>query len=274
MVLGLAAQDAGAAAAVLIFPQTGPLGMVALRLGFSAVLLLAIARPRWRGRSRADWRTVALFGLSIAAMNAAFYEALARIPLGITVTIEVLGPLVLSVVMARRLSGWLWAGLAFAGVALLGGVNVGDLDPLGVAFAFLAAAIWAGYILSSAEAGRRFERLDGLAVAMTIGAVVALPAGLATGGPVLLRPDILALGLAVAVLSSTIPYALELLALRRIRESTFGVLMSLSPALAALAGFVVLGQRLGAIDLVAIGLVITASIGAVRTAAPRAEPTG
>ena len=216
VITGLACQEVGASLAVLLFPEVGPLGMVMLRLVFSAVLLLIIARPRVRGHSREAWLAVLGFGLVLATMNGLFYLALERLHLGVTVTIEVLGPLVLSIVASRRASAWLWALLALAGVFALGGGGWGDLDPLGVAFALGAAASWAFYILASARVGREFPKLDGLALAMTAGALVSLPFGIADAGASLLRIDILALGAAVAVLSSTIPYAFELIALRRL----------------------------------------------------------
>jgi inner membrane transporter RhtA len=266
VVLGLICQEVGAGIAVLLFPDTGPIGMVALRLVFSAALLLAIFRPAFRGRSRADWLTVAGFGLVLAAMNALFYLALERLPLGPTVTIEYLGPLVLSVVVARRASAWLWAALALAGVALLGRGGFESLDPLGVGFALGAGVLWVGYILMSVRTGRRFARLDGLAIAAAIGGLGVLPFGIASAGAALLDPRILLVGFGVAVLSSAIPYGLELLALRRLPAETFAILLSLAPALAAGAGLVVLHQRLEAWDLVAIALVVVASMGAVRAA--------
>lgn len=275
VVAGLACQEVGAALAVLLFPEVGPLGMVMLRLVFSAILLLLIARPALRGHSRNGWLAVLGFGLVLALMNGLFYLALARLPLGVTVTIEVLGPLVLSIVASRRLSAWLWAVLAFAGVAALAGGGWDRLDPLGVLFALGAAASWAFYILASARVGREFPGLDGLALAMTAGALLALPFGILSAGSALLRPDLLALGAAVAILSSTIPYALELIALRRLPAAVFAILMSLSPATAALAGWLLLGQQLVWLELVGIALVITASIGAVRSsnrAAARSAP--
>jgi len=259
-------QDIGASIAVLVFPTVGPAGMVTLRLVFSALILLAIARPNLRGISRRGWALVTIFGLSLGTMNLLFYQAISRLDLGTTVTIEVLGPLVLSVIVARRASAWLWAALALAGVALLGYGSFGDLDPVGVAFALAAGATWAGYILAARRTGQVFQGLDGLAIAMAIGAVLSLPFGIAQAGVQLVQPPILALGLAVAILSSTIPYALELVALRRISASAFSVLMSCSPAIATAAGFLVLGQTVGWIQAVGIVLVIIASIGAVRSA--------
>ena len=271
VVAGLACQEVGASLAVLLFPEVGPLGMVMLRLVFSALILLAIARPRVRGHSRRDWTGVLWFGVVLACMNGLFYLALERLPLGVTVTIEVLGPLVLSIVASRRASAWLWALLAFAGVVALGGGGWDRLDPLGVLFALGAAASWAFYILASARVGRAFPKLDGLALAMAAGALLSLPFGIADAGAALLRIELVALGAAVAVLSSTIPYALELVALRRLPAATFAILMSLAPATAAIAGFVLLGQHLAWLEMVGIGLVIAASIGAVRSSARAAR---
>ncbi|WP_229790383.1 EamA family transporter [Mycetocola manganoxydans] len=268
---GLLCQEVGASFAVLLFPTVGALGMVTLRLVFSAIVLLLICRPRLRGYSRSDWLTVAAFGLVLAGMNALFYEALARLPLGPAVTIEVLGPLLLSVIVSRRASSWLWAVLAFIGVALLSRGGLEALDPIGVLFAAGAGALWAGYILMSARTGARFPKLDGLAIAMSIGALVTLPLGLGTAGSTLFSPTILLLGLAVAVLSSAIPYALELLALRRLAASTFSILMSLAPAMAAIVGALVLGQGLTLVSGLAILLVVVASAGAVRSASVHAR---
>lgn len=278
VVAGLACQEIGASLAVLLFPQVGALGMVMLRLVFSAIVLLLIARPRVRGHSRDGWVAVALFGLVLAVMNGLFYLALERLPLGVTVTIEVLGPLTLSIIAARRASAWVWAAVAFAGVVALAGGGWDRLDPVGVLCALGAAASWAFYILASARVGREFPKLDGLALAMTIGAVLALPFGIASAGAALLRPEILGLGAAVAILSSTIPYALELIALRRLAASVFAILMSLAPATAALAGWLLLGQSLSWLEIVGIAFVILASIGAVRSsqraARETAEPLG
>ena len=270
VVAGLVCQEVGASVAISLFPQVGAVGMVSLRLAFSAIILMLVFRPSLRGRSRSDWVTVIGFGLVLASMNVLFYLALTRLHLGTTVTIEVLGPLILSVVMSRRASAWLWAVLALAGVALLGRGGFDSLDPLGVALALAAGGAWAGYILLSARTGRGFARLDGLAIAMSVAAVVALPFGVLTTGATLALPHILLLGLAVALLSSTIPYALELIALRRLPASTFSILMSLAPALAAIAGLVILHQQLEWPDALAIALVVVASMGAVRAARNRA----
>lgn len=272
VVVGLACQEVGASLAVLLFPQVGALGMVMLRLVFSAILLLLIARPRLRDHTRPGWLAVLGFGLVLATMNGLFYLALERLPLGVTVTIEVLGPLVLSIVASKRASAWLWALLALAGVVALAGGGWDRLDLLGVLFALGAAASWALYILAAAHVGREFPKLDGLALAMTAGAVIALPFGILSAGAALLNPQLLALSAAVAVLSSTVPYALELIALRRLPAAVFAILMSLSPATASLAGWLLLGQALTWLELAGMALVIVASIGAVRSSM-RSRPT-
>lgn len=265
VVAGLVAQEVGAAMAVWLFPQAGPIGTVMLRLIFGAAVLWVVARPRLRGHTARAWRAVGLLALALAVMNASYYLALARLPLGVTVTIEVLGPLALSVATARRRAAWLWAALALTGVVLLAGGGWERLDPIGVAFTLGAAAMWALYIVSSARVGREFSQLDGLALAMAIGAVVMVPFGVLDAGSALLRPEVLALALAVAVLSSALPYALELIALRSLTASAFGVLMALAPATATLAGFVLLGQHMSIVELAGIVLVVAASIGAVRS---------
>ncbi|GAA2431584.1 EamA family transporter [Streptomyces glaucus] len=255
----------GGALAVTLMPRAGALGVVTLRLLVSAIVLLLVCRPRLRGHSRTDWGTVVVFGLAMGAMNGLFYQAVARIPLGPAVTLEVLGPLALSVLASRRVINVVWAGLALAGVFLLGGGGFGGLDPAGVAFALGAGAMWAAYIVFSARTGRRFPQADGLALAMAVAAALFLPLGIAESGAKLVDPVTIALGAAVAILSSVLPYTLELLALRRLPASTFAVLMSLEPALAATAGFLVLDQALTTTEALAIALVIAASMGAVRT---------
>lgn len=267
MLAGLVSQEFGAAVATSLFPRAGAAGVVTLRLVVSAAVLLAVCRPRLRGYDRADWAVIAAFGVALASMNALFYEAIDRIPLGAAVTLEVLGPLVLSVLTARRATSWLWAALALGGVALLGRGGFSGLNGAGVCFALAAGAMWAAYILLSARTGSRFPGTDGLALALTLAAVLSLPAGVAAAGDRLLDPVTLVLGAMVAVLSSVLPYTFELLALRRLMPASFAVLMSLAPAVAALAGFLVLGQTLTGTDLAAVALVVSASAGAVHSSA-------
>ncbi|WP_171904264.1 EamA family transporter [Streptomyces abyssalis] len=273
MVIGSAMSlQFGSAVAATLFPRAGALGVVALRLVFSALLMLAVCRPRLRGHSRTDWAAVAGLGVALGTMNTLFYQAIDRIPLGAAVTLELLGPLVLSVVGSRRLLSLLWAGLALAGVYLLGGTGsgFGGMNLAGAAFALAAGAMWVAYILFNSRTGARFPKADGLALAMVPAALLSAPLGVASSGRALLDPVTLGLGAAVAVLSSGVPYTLELFALRRLPAATFALLMSLMPVAAASAGFLVLGQRLQTPELVAIALVVVASMGAVRTPpAPR-----
>ena len=197
-----------------------------LRLGLAAVLLLVVCRPTLRGYGRTDWAVVITFGTALAGMNLLFYEAIDRIPLGAAVTLEVLGPLALAVFAGRRAASWLWAALALVGVILLGRGGFSGLNVAGVAFALGAAGLWAGYILLSARTGRRFPQMDGLALALTVGAVVILPFGALTAGPALLAPTTLGLGAVVAVLSAALPFSLELLSLRKLPAATFAILTS------------------------------------------------
>ncbi|MDG4801103.1 EamA family transporter [Micromonospora sp. WMMD980] len=258
----------GSALAALLFPRTGVAGAVTLRLTLGALLMLVVCRPRLRGHGRAGWAAVVAFGLALAGMNSIFYQAIERIPLGPAVTLEVLGPLALSVVGARRAAAWCWAALALAGVALLGQGGFDRLDPLGAALALLAGALWAAYIVCSARVGARFPGADGLALALAVAALVTLPIGLVDAGGRLADPAVLGLGAALALLASVLPYSLELAALRRLPTATFAVLTSLGPAVAALAGWLVLGQALHPVEVLAIALVVAASVGAVRAATP------
>jgi inner membrane transporter RhtA len=271
VLLGIASVQFGAALAKGLFDEIGAGGTVFLRVFFAAIVLVAIWRPSLRGHGRRDIRLVVAFGLVLACMNLAFYSALDRIPLGAAVTFEFVGPLGVAVAGSRKPLDLLWVALAAAGILLLSDFGGGDLDTLGIAFALLAGAFWAAYILLSARVGRKFEGADGLALAMVVGTAVLVPVGVADAGGDLLVPWILAVAAGVAVLSSAIPYALEMEALRRMPTGVFGVLMSLEPGVAALAGFVLLGEDLAARDIVAILLVVAASAGASRGAvvAPR-----
>ena len=206
-----------------------------------------------------------VFGLALAAMNLSLYLAIDRIPLGVAVTLEFVGPLGVAVAGSRRLLDGLWVVLAATGVLLLAPLNVlgaTDLDPVGVAFALLAGVFWASYILLSARVGGAFPGGTGLVISLCVGTLVLLPIGIAIGGYALLDPKLLLMGLGVAILSSAIPYSLELSALRTLPTRVFGVLMSLEPAVAALVGFLVLGELLDWRAVAAIVLVTVAAAGA------------
>jgi inner membrane transporter RhtA len=261
----------GAAIAKTLFDEVGAGGTVFLRVVFAAIVVAAIWRPRVAGHDAREVRLAVAFGLVLAAMNLCFYESLDRIPLGIAVTFEFVGPLGVAVFGSRRPRDLLWVALAAAGILLLSDFGGTDLDALGVALALTAGALWAAYILLSARVGQAFPGGSGLALALVVAVVPLAPVGLADAGGDLFVPWILAAAAAVGVLSSAIPYALELDALRRLPVGVFGVLMSLEPGVGALAGFLVLGEELAAQEVVAIGLVVTASAGAAygATVAPR-----
>ena len=260
VLVGIASVQVGAAFATKLFVHLGPAGTVLLRVLFAAIVLWAAWRPRPRAHTAGELRLAALFGLSLAFMNLSFYEALDHIHLGIAVTLEFVGPLAVALAGSRSRLDLLWALLAAAGVALLGGF--GSANATGVLLALTAGGFWAAYILLNARVGRAFSGGDGLAIAMAVATLPLIPVGLADAGAHLLNPSFLAVGFAVAMLSSVVPYSLELEALRRIRPQPFGVLMSLEPAMAALAGFIIIGQSLSALDVVGIALVVTASAGA------------
>jgi inner membrane transporter RhtA len=254
----------GAALGRSIFDETGPAGTALLRSLFAAMILVAIWRPRPREHSARDLRLVAAFGVVLGVMNLCIYESIARIPLGIAVTIEFAGPLGIAVALSRRRLDLAWAALAALGIVLLADPGGGGVDALGVVFALVAAACWALYILIAQAAGRVFTGGRGVAIAMAVAVLVPLGPGIADAGSALLKPQWLAIGCAVALLSSVLPYSLETEALRRLPANVFGVLMSLEPAVAALAGLAVLGQGLRARDVVAIALVVIASVGVTR----------
>ena len=272
LVLGSCASlQVGAALAAQLFGTAGPAGTTLLRLGIAALVLLAVTRPRVRSWTRGQWLAVAGFGASLAGMNGSFYAAIDRIPLGTAVTIEFLGPLVLAAALSRRPRDAGWVLLAAAGVLLLGisdGAGGAGLDSVGVAFALVAAVFWALDILASARVGARVPGQGGLAVAMALGALVLAPVGLSGAARALPDPQLLLLVAGTALLASVVPYTLEFAALRRLPARVFGVLLSLEPAIATLAGWLLLGQGIGMTGLVAVGVVVLASVGSTLTARP------
>ena len=268
---GVTSIQFGAALAATLFDDLGAAGVSLLRLGFAAIILVALFRPRVRGRAAVDLRLVALFGLTLGAMNLFFYEALDRVPLGVAVTIEFAGPLGVAVATSRRRLDLVWAGIAALGIVLLSNPFGAGIDTVGLILVLAAAACWAAYILIAQRATQVYDGSEGLALAMVVGALVPLVPGVVEAGTDLLAPELIALGVVVALASSVIPYSLETEALRRMPANVFGVLMSLEPAVAALAGFLILSQSLGARDLVAIGLVVAASVGVSRSVPPSAE---
>jgi inner membrane transporter RhtA len=257
----------GAALATELFARGGVAGTAFLRCAFAATVLMAIARPRLRGRSRVDLLLLVVFGVLLAGMNTAFYEAIDRLPLGVAVTIAFLGPLTVATIFSRRRRDLIWIALAAAGVASFAGIpGGGDLDRAGLAFAFAGGACWGSYVLVAKRVGRVWRGSEGLAAAMVVAAIALAPFGIASGGVQLVDPVLLLLAAGVGVFSAAIPFALELHALRRLTATSYGVLTSLEPAIAGAAGLVVLGQRPGLPAIVAALLVVTASIGVTRSA--------
>ncbi|ADU48186.1 EamA family transporter [Intrasporangium calvum] len=257
---GVVSVQFGGALAATLVPRIGAVGSVLMRLAFAMVILCAVARPRLRGRSGRAWGTVVLFGVALAAMNTAFYSSLAYLPIGVAVTVEFLGPLALAAVLSRRprdLTAVLAAGL---GVALVSGATDatwGRFEPIGLLWAGAAGVLWAAYIVLSQRTGTLFDGVDGLAVALVVASLVVMPFGLTSVDS--WTPEILALGLGIAVLSSVLPYSFELMALRHLSQSVFGILLSLEPAVAALAGLIVLGQVLDGRQVLGLLLVVVAS---------------
>ena len=260
----------GAALARTIFDDAGAAGTVFLRALFAGIVLMLLWRPSLRGHSREDWRLLIAFGVSLAAMNFFFYESIARIPLGLAVTFEFVGPLGVAIAGSRRPRDFLWIVLAAGGILLIAAPGTSDLDGLGILYALIAGGWWAAYILLSARTGRAFPRGSGLAMAMAIAAILLAPVGIGSAGSSLLDAEVLLVAFGVAMLSSAIPYSAEFEALRLMPESVFGVLLSLEPAVATLAGFLVLDQSLGARELIGIACVTAAVAGAV--AGTRAPP--
>lgn len=270
--------QAGAALAMRMFPVTGTPGATLLRLALAAAALIGLARPRVRAWRPSQWRAVGLYGVSIAGTNGFFYAALARLPLGTAVTIQFLGPLTLAAVLSRRWRDGGWVLLAVAGVLTLGLIGQHDggaarsLDPVGVACALVSAAFWALYIVAGSRASGAVPGRGGLAVAMTVGALVLLPFGAHGAWQVTGRPHLLLIAVGTAALASVVPYTLELAALRRAPRRVFGILLSLEPGVATLAGWVLLGQRTPPAAIAAIALVVLASAGAALSARLPGQP--
>jgi len=274
VLIGIMSVQFGAAVSKGLFAEIPPVGMVLLRLATSSLVLLALARPRLGGRTAADWRPVLALGLALGAMNWSFYESFARIPLGVAVTIEFVGPLALAAVGRRRPRDLVWVGLAALGVVLFG-AGPTKVDALGFGLALLAGGCWALYIVSTAATGRRWAGVEGLAVASTVATLAIAPFAVATAGTRLLEPRLLVLGALVGLLSSVIPYSLEMVALRALPARVFGILMSLEPATAALVAAVLLREWLTPLQLLAMACVTAASVGATRTTSVRdAVPGG
>ena len=269
---GIVSVQVGAGLADKLFGQIPPAAVTGLRLWTSAVAMVALSGSGFarsvRGlrerRAFGDAVVATSFGISLGVMNFSIYQSFARIPMGVAVTIEFLGPLAVAVAGSRHLRDVGWVVLAGTGVVLLTQGGHGHLNLAGVLFAGLAGACWAAYIVLSSATGRRFPGSSGLAIAMVVSAVIVTPPALVTGGSAMFRPAVLAAGAAIGILSSVIPYRLELEALRRMPMRLFGVWMSMEPAVAALIGLFLLGQHLSLAEWLAIGCVMVACAGAAQ----------
>lgn len=266
LVVAMASIQTGAAIAKQLFPVVGPIGAVSLRVLFAALLLGAVLRP-WRvKRTPAAWRTVLPYGIALGGMNALFYAALERVPLGIATALEFTGPLAVATLASRRATDFLWIALAIVGLVVLLPVTEASagVDPVGAALALAAGVCWALYIVFGQKAGAE-HGVQTTAVGMAVAAAIVLPFGVLDAGAALFSPSIVPLALAVAVLSSALPYTLEMYALPRLPTKTFGTLMSVEPAFAALAGMVILGELLAPRQWLAVGAIIVASVGTTLT---------
>jgi inner membrane transporter RhtA len=261
VVVAILSVQTGSAIARTLFDDVGAPGVTLLRLGIASVILLLVLRPPLRTWPAASMRAAAVLGVVMACMNLTFYLSLRTVPLGVAVTVEFIGPLTLSLVQTRRWRDLAWAMLAALGVVLLGVDHTSGIPVTGLLLALTAGMFWAGYILASARVGRLLPGVDGLSMALAVGAVLMFPVGIRGALHVFGHPSWVLAALGVALLSSIIPYGLELTALRRIPTRVFGILMSGEPAAAALAGFVVLGQHLQPRQWVALALVSAASVG-------------
>lgn len=254
----------GAALAMSLFPLVGPWTTTLCRLFISGLLLFLVMRPQVHQWSRSQWVSVALFGLSLGTMNAFFYVAISYIPLGTAVTIEFIGPLVLSAVLSRSIRDALWVGLAVGGVGLFGLerlLGLSSLRPIGVVCALGAGLFWALYILAADNAGKKVAGTGIIAVALLIGSLPSAPLGMAHFFMVVTDTHLLLLAIGTAILASLVPYTLEFLALRRLPPSTFGILLSMEPAVATTAGWLLLNQHMGVLGVIAVCLVVSACVG-------------
>ncbi|MDO5617592.1 EamA family transporter [Kocuria sp.] len=264
----------GAALAMQLFPVFGTWATTSFRLGCAALVLCAVARPRFLSWTRDQWKAVVAFGFALALMNGFFYASLARIPLGTAVSIEFLGPLLLAAILSRRGRDLIWVALALAGMAVLGvesALGVESLDPLGVLFALVAGGFWALYVLTSARVGQVIPGSGGLAMALVVAAALLVPFSVGHVSALVTDPRLLALALGTAILASLVPYTFELSALRSLPRPVFGILLSMEPVVASIAGWVLLDQVAGTWRIMAVTLVVAASIGSTVTAG-RAVP--
>jgi len=263
VLLAIVSVQGGAAIAKSIFPVMGAAGTVALRIGISAVILFAIYKPNLKTTTKSEWRLIFWYGLVLGAMNTSFYLALSRIPLGLAVTLEFIGPLLLAISTSRKIADFLWVLLAAAGIALIAPWSAqSNIDLIGALLALLAGAFWAAYIVIGGKLSQIMDGGKAVSMGLLIASFVAVPAGIIEGNLAQLTPMMLLMGLGIALLSSAIPYTLEMNALKHMPAKTFSILMSLEPAVAAFCGLIFLREQLSVLEWAAIALVVVASTGA------------
>jgi inner membrane transporter RhtA len=265
VLLSIVSVQGGAAIAKGIFPVLGAVATSSLRIVLSAIILVIFNRPNVRNLTRAQWKAVALYGLTLGAMNIIFYMAIARIPLGLGVALEFIGPLVIALTGSKRAIDFLWVVLAAAGIILIEPWSNNGIDVVGVLLALLAGAFWAAYILIGGRISQIMDGSKAVTIGMIFASALVLPIAMAEGLLTRLRPGMLVSGLWLALLSSAIPFSLEMKALKKIPAKTFSILMSLEPAVAALCGLVFLHEYLTLYEWLAVALIIVASAGATFT---------
>lgn len=271
VLLAIISVQGGAAIAKGIFPLLGASSTAAIRISLSALILLIFNRPKFSQITRMQWKAVIPYGFVLGAMNTSFYLSLERIPLGLAVTLEFIGPLLLAVTASKKATDFLWVLLAAIGIVFIAPWNGTGIDPIGALLALLAGAFWAAYIVLGGKIAKIMDGGEAVSVGMLVASVIVLPFAIIDGGIAELTPKLLLMGLALALLSSAIPYTLEMNALKHIPAKTFSILMSLEPAMAALCGLIFLHEHLSIWEWTAISLVVTASMGATLTKSTKSE---
>ncbi len=273
VILSVTCIQIGAALSKSLFNELGPWGVVLLRMGFSALILGAITRPTWNPTIRSNFRLVLAFGTVFALANAFLFAAIDRIPLGIAISVQFTGPLGLAAIKSQRWLDGLWVSIAGLGILLLTPIGGASVDILGIALALLAGFFWAIYIVLTAKVGERIPGMEGLTWAFIVSTILLLPVGIATAGIHLLNPKLLVIGAGVAMLSTTLPFSLEMVALRSIPVKIFGVILSVEPMIGAITGLLILGETLSARSVIACLLVSIAAAGAAKFRIPRLKAT-
>ncbi len=264
VLLSILSVQFGSALAKSLFDDLGPWGVVCLRVSFSTLILFSLWRLKWNSGIQQNFRLIVAFGIIFALMNSCFYAAIDRIPLGIAISLEFTGPLGLAILKSQRWLDGLWALIAGVGIVLLTPLSGAVIDGWGIILALAAGLFWALYIVLSAKVGQKLSGIEGLAWALAVSSILLLPIGIATAGSALLNPKLLLMGAGVALLSTTLPYSLEMVALRSLPIKVFGVMLSLEPMAGILAGFLILGETLSARSLTACLLVSIAAAGAAK----------